>query len=158
MHELLKDFAFATECHVDWGDMDAFRHVNNAVYFRYFENARIEYGLKMGLHNRMAPDGIGPILAWIECRYLRPIVFPDTAIIGIRTLSFEGSEMLMDYSIVSTAQNKVVTVGKSLSVYYDYNNLRRLDFPRELIDITEAIEGKPIPRKHSSKPGSSKQA
>jgi acyl-CoA thioester hydrolase len=150
MHELLKGFSIAIECHVDWGDMDSFRHVNNTVYFRYFENARIEYGAKMGLHNRMSTDHIGPILSWTECRFLRPLVFPDTAIVGIRTISFEGSEMLMEYNIVSAAQNVLAAVGKSLGVYYDYKNLHRLDFPPELIDIAEAIEGRPIPRKHAA--------
>src|SRR4051812_27249954 len=51
------------EIPVAWGDMDAFGHVNNTVYFRWFESARIAYFEKIGLNERMKRDKKGPILA-----------------------------------------------------------------------------------------------
>src|SRR5687767_1167703 len=51
------------EIPVQWGDMDAFGHVNNTVYFRWFESARIAYFEKIGLNERMRRDRKGPILA-----------------------------------------------------------------------------------------------
>ena len=43
VNELLKDYPVTVEVPVVWGEMDAFSHVNNVVYFRYFETARIAY-------------------------------------------------------------------------------------------------------------------
>ena len=46
-----------------WSDMDAYQHVNNAVYFRYFEDARMAYFEKIGVNTYMAEHQVGPILA-----------------------------------------------------------------------------------------------
>jgi len=46
-----------------WGDMDAFGHINNTVYFRYFENARIEYFNRIGVLEQKKQLGVGPIAA-----------------------------------------------------------------------------------------------
>ena len=43
MNELLTDYPIVITQEVIWADMDAYRHVNNAVYFRYFESARMAY-------------------------------------------------------------------------------------------------------------------
>lgn len=149
-HELLKDFPVVAVCNLDWADMDAFQHVNNINYFRFFENARIIYGFGMGLMSRMETENIGPILAWTECRYLRPLTFPDTALVGVRSLSIEGSEVLMEYNVVSKTQNVIAAVGKSLGVYYDYGNLKRVDFPEEILSKVDEIECRQVPRKHKA--------
>ena len=51
---------------VQWGDQDAFVHVNNTVYFRWMESARIAYGQRIGLLDLLAAQQIGPILASIH--------------------------------------------------------------------------------------------
>jgi len=48
MKELLKTFPIVTKIPVIWGDMDSFQHVNNVIYFRYFESARIQYFETLG--------------------------------------------------------------------------------------------------------------
>ena len=63
---------------VQWGDQDAYRHVNNVVYFRWFESARIVYLEKIGLKEMYHAQGIGPILAAIACNYRRQLNYPDT--------------------------------------------------------------------------------
>ena len=49
-------FSHTIEIPVIWGDMDAFQHVNNTVYFRYFENVRIEYFELVGINRLMATE------------------------------------------------------------------------------------------------------
>ncbi len=66
---------------VRWGDMDAFGHVNNAVYFRYFEQARIE-ALDRALGGDW-PEGAGPILAATSAEFRRPLRFPATALVRV---------------------------------------------------------------------------
>ena len=65
---------------VQWGDMDAFQHVNNTVYFRYFENARLEYFRRPGWFEFERATGIGPILASTQARFRRPLTYPDTIV------------------------------------------------------------------------------
>jgi acyl-CoA thioester hydrolase len=57
-----------------WGDMDALGHMNNTVYFRYLEQARISWFDSIGADYRRLPEG--PILGSIACRFIVPIVYP----------------------------------------------------------------------------------
>ena len=59
---------------VRWGDMDMLGHVNNTVYFRYMEQARIEwvYALSSGYN-----EGHGPVIVNASCNFTTPIVYPS---------------------------------------------------------------------------------
>ena len=61
--KVLDDYPVVIELPVVWGEMDAFSHVNNIIYFRYFESARLAYVEQTGLLEYMDKTGIGPILA-----------------------------------------------------------------------------------------------
>lgn len=69
---------------IRWGDMDAYGHVNNTIYFRYMEIARIEwleavgYGLDRG--------GEGPVIINASCTFLVPLTYPGT----VEVLTFTG--------------------------------------------------------------------
>ena len=54
---------------IAWGDMDFYRHVNNVVYFRYFENARLEYFRRLDWFRFEEATGVGPILAATSARF-----------------------------------------------------------------------------------------
>ena len=59
---------------VRWGDLDAMGHVNNTIYFRYFESLRIEWLAQVGaLPN---PEGVGPVMANGFCNFIRQIEYP----------------------------------------------------------------------------------
>ncbi len=57
-----------------WGDMDAMGHVNNTVYFRYLEQARIELFEALGCP--ATPGGIGPVIINAHCSFLRQLRYP----------------------------------------------------------------------------------
>jgi acyl-CoA thioester hydrolase len=59
---------------IRWGDMDAMGHVNNTIYFRYFEIVRIEWLFAVGA----APDptGFGPVIVNAFCNFIRQLEFP----------------------------------------------------------------------------------
>lgn len=60
---------------IRWSDMDMLGHVNNASYFRYFEQARIEW--TYGLHRPGdAYSGTGPVIVNASCTFLVPLVYP----------------------------------------------------------------------------------
>ncbi len=71
----------ATRMSIRWGDMDAMGHVNNTVYFRYLEQARIEWFVETGC----APDpaGEGPVIINAHCTFIRQLKFPGD--IEVRT-------------------------------------------------------------------------
>ena len=59
---------------IRWGDMDAMGHVNNTVYFRYFEVSRIDWLQSIG--GAPDPSGQGPVIVNTFCNFLRPLEYP----------------------------------------------------------------------------------
>ncbi len=110
---------------VAWGEMDAFQHVNNVVYLRYFESARIAYMEAMGLSTTLQDTNekdqpIGPILADSYCRYRRPVTFPDTLHIGCRISELQEFGFTMEYQAYSEQQQTVATKGQARVVMVNY--------------------------------------
>jgi acyl-CoA thioester hydrolase len=105
---------------VQWGEMDAYDHVNNAVFFRWFESARIDYLVRCGMARTMEENRIGAILHSTECRFRRPVVFPDTIVVGGRTSELGEDRFTMEYAVVSLDQDAIVAQGSGIVVSYDY--------------------------------------
>jgi len=114
---------------IKWGEMDAFQHLNNVHYFRYQESARIVSFEQTEMLIHGADREIGPILAATSCKYIAPVVYPDTLWIGINTLNIEKDRFSQEYVIVSESQKKLVAKGTGTVVSYDYKNKCKADIP-----------------------------
>ena len=129
---------------VQWGDQDAFLHVNNTVYFRWFESARIAYGERVGLFGLMKAERIGPILASITCQYRLPITYPDEVMIGARITRIGRTSMTMEHCLLSEAAGAVAADGSSVMVLYDYKTERPHPVPENIREAIEGLEGRPV--------------
>src|SRR5258708_12667935 len=97
--DLLAGYPVVIEQAVAWGDMDAFGHVNNTVYFRYFENARLEYFRRLGWSVAQLPTGVGPILASTQARFKKPLTFPDNIAITARIPKIYNARFPLNHTI-----------------------------------------------------------
>ncbi|MFW2176793.1 MULTISPECIES: acyl-CoA thioesterase [unclassified Moraxella] len=100
---------------VEWGDMDAFNHVNNVVYYEYAQRARIHYLEQVDMFNATTFT----VLASSSCQYLRPVTYPDTLWIGIRAKKVGNTSLVHEYVYYSTAQHAVVATLESVLVFFD---------------------------------------
>lgn len=139
---LLAGFPVTVTLPVQWGDQDAFDHVNNTVYFRWYESARIAYGRQVGLHLWKETRNIGPILASITCDYRRQLTFPDTIHVGARVTRIGRSSMTMEHVLVSEAVGGVAAEARSAVVMFDYNAGRSYPVPDEIRRAIEELEGR----------------
>jgi acyl-CoA thioester hydrolase len=131
---------------VQWGDQDAFGHVNNTVYFRWFESARIAYADRIGLSDSDVESNVDPILAAISCRYLKQLKYPDTVLVGARISGFgRRSSMTMQHRIISEQLRAIVAEGDSTLVAFDYAAQKPVPVPDAVRARIEEIEGKKIP-------------
>jgi acyl-CoA thioester hydrolase len=119
-HELLARFPVVVRYPVQWGDQDAYGHVNNVIPHRWFESARIELFGRIGLLDMRKEQGVGPILAATSCDYRRQITFPDIVQIGIRVARVGRTSISFEHAIISETQNAMVAEGTSTTVVYDY--------------------------------------
>jgi len=136
----LEPFSLVIDTPVAWGEMDSMGHVNNIVYFRYFESARIAYFEELGFLEHMREEGVGPILAATDCRFRRPLTYPDTVSIGTRAYELGEDRFTMSYTVVSHRQDDVVARGEGLIVTYDYRALAKAPIPDEIRGAIEAFE------------------
>lgn len=124
--ELLAGFPVTVEIPVAWGDMDALGHVNNTVYFRYFETVRIAGFTRLGIGDiTAAADGVGPILHSTNCRFRIPLTYPDTVTVGTRIGDIGEDRFVMHYRAVSHEHRAVAAEGDGLIVTYDYLAARK---------------------------------
>src|SRR5262245_54212210 len=112
--------------------MDSYRHVNNVVYFRYFETARLEYFRRLDWFAYEQATGIGPILQATQARFRRPLTYPDTISVGARAVSLAEDRFTLQHRFVSHAQRAVVTEGEGTVVTYHYADGRKVPVPPDL--------------------------
>jgi acyl-CoA thioester hydrolase len=142
--ELLKGYPVVVEQAVAWGEMDAYRHVNNVVYFRYFENARLAYIRRLDWAAFEAATGIGPILHSTSARFRKPLTFPDTIAIGARIASVAADRFVLQNIIVSELLGAVTTEGEGTIVTFHYERQEKVPVPAELRQRIAAIEGRAV--------------
>jgi acyl-CoA thioester hydrolase len=136
----LANFPVVTACDVAWGDMDSYGHVNNVVYFRYFENSRIVYLDRIGWLISKLETGFGPIIASTSARYRRPITYPDRLLVGTRAADVQTDRVAIEYRLVSTKLNAVAAEGQALIVSYDYNSGAKCPIPQAVREALAALE------------------
>jgi acyl-CoA thioester hydrolase len=140
--DLLADFPVVLTLAVQWGDQDAMQHVNNVVYFRWCESARIAYFGRIGLADRRTDGHVGPILASIKCDFRRQLNFPDTIRIGARIARIGRTSLMMQHRVESLAQHAIVAEAESTMVVFDYSSAKPHPVPEDLRRAIEELEGR----------------
>ncbi len=121
-----------------WGDMDALGHVNNLVYLRWFEQARITYFERAGLVN--AQGRIGVILAHQRCDYLAPLAYPDEIEARCSAVKLGRSSLTLAFAIRSLKKDLDVARGEGVLVAFDYGAGRSAPLSDEVRARVEALE------------------
>lgn len=122
---------------VAWGDMDAFGHVNNVLYYRYIESARLAYLMKI----KAFDGGLASVVAANSCRYLRPLFYPDQLRIGVQVVELRNSGFRMTYQLHSTQQDQLVATAEAIVVMTDAETGEKAALPAELRQRIMALEG-----------------
>lgn len=128
----LDTFPSVISIDVQWGDMDAFGHVNNTVPVRWYECSRINYMEVTGISQMMQERRVGPILAAVNCNYRRQLFYPDTVRIGCRLSRLGGSSMTLSHVVFSEKLDAAATDGESVIVAFDFEKQRPVRIPEEV--------------------------
>ncbi len=132
MTEILKDFPIILEMPVRWGDMDARGHVNNTVYYRYFESSRIALFELLNVYKEPTTALIAPILSYQDCIYKAPLTYPDIIYVGAKIEGVEESKIIIHHSIMSKKLNRIAAKGGAHIVWYNYQEKKKAVIPTDL--------------------------
>ena len=118
---------------VRFRDCDALGHVNNAVYFTYFEQARFHHWLALGCDLRTLPPGVpGFILARAECDFEAQATYGDELEVRLTVSALGRTSFTYDYELVNVATGERVASARSVQVCFDYATQAPVPIPEEL--------------------------
>jgi acyl-CoA thioester hydrolase len=118
------------ELPVQWGDMDAAQHVNNTVFLRWIESARIQMFRKMQ-EGKLEFGKVIPILAWQDCKYIFPVTFPDQVVITMDVIELIEDRILCEGKIHSKKHQRIVAISKTLLVAFDREESKKQQLPQK---------------------------
>jgi len=140
MAENLKNYKYRTLIPIRFSDMDAYGHVNNAIYLTYFEIARSNYWKDI-IQWSWGENGI--ILGRSEINYLKPITLNDEIACYVRTTRIGNSSFDVMHVLVkiTDAGEEICTTGKTVCISYDYHANKSVSIPSKerhrMIDYDE---------------------
>jgi acyl-CoA thioester hydrolase len=113
-------WVFSCDIPVRWGDMDAYGHVNNTVYFRFLEEARVQMLADWGAGD-IQNSTIAPVIITAGCTFLRPVNYPNTVKVNCFIGQLGRSSVMTYYKVTTLAEPDVVTTeGYAKTVWMDH--------------------------------------
>ena len=116
---------------IRWGDMDAMGHVNNTVYFRYMEQARI------GWFDALVPEeaawkSTGIVIANASCNFKRPINYPGTVEVKVYARAPGGSSVGTFYELRVDEDQQIYADGEAVVVFIDMGTQKPVRIPEDI--------------------------
>lgn len=122
---------------IRWGDLDAFGHVNNTIFFRFMEQARVEWLESCGMP--MDGGGQGPVIVNAHCTFLRQLKYPGE--VEVRTFAGQpGRSSFETYVEMRRADQPdlLVAEGGAKIVWVDYAMEKSVPLPQDLRELIAA--------------------
>ncbi|KAJ3225726.1 hypothetical protein HK099_006339 [Clydaea vesicula] len=134
---------------VQWGDQDCFQHLNNVIYLRYFESARMEHFNHIGRYlandefkGFVSGTKVGPIVKDLYCNFKYPVTYPDTITLAVQVPeeSIKKDRFVQQFVAVSHKHSRIVAEGHCTIVVVDYQNGgKKTDIPESILKALKKI-------------------
>ncbi|WP_020674512.1 YbgC/FadM family acyl-CoA thioesterase [Geopsychrobacter electrodiphilus] len=125
----------STEIEVRFADLDAYGHVNNAIFFTYLETARVKL-FRQRFAEQMK-NGLLFLVVEASCRYRLPIELNDRVLIDIETEALGRSSFTFSY-LIHNGDGKEFATARTVMVCYDAKKAKTISLP---VDFRAALEG-----------------
>lgn len=114
-----RNYPYQIPIEVIFRDIDGLTHVNNAVFFTYFETARIKFlAHLLGLERA---NEVPLILAEATCSYRTPAYMGENLTVGMRISHIGTKSFHIEYEVISNTDGRLVAEGRTVQVMYDYD-------------------------------------
>lgn len=114
-----------------WGDMDAMGHINNTLYFRYLEIARLQWFGELGVPAN--PQGVGPVIANAFCNFIRQLEYPGDVIVNTYVGAIGRSSFDTYHDMRRADQPDVISAnGGATVVWVDFPAQRSVPVPESV--------------------------
>ncbi len=122
---------FTTRIPLRWADMDSYNHVNNALYLRYMEEARLQLLYEMGY--RLDGSGQGPVVINVSATFLIPLSYPETVIVDCYADEAGRSSFMTHYKLYGEKNKKALACeGSAKVVWIDTETNASVKLPADI--------------------------
>ena len=126
-------------CPVRWGDMDALGHVNNTVYFQYFEQVRINWLESISALEAVSAGDTGIVIINADCTFLKPVVYPAELEVSLFGGAPRRSSFVAYYEIRDAGRHDMLyATGSTKIVWVDRVREKSLPLPGFIRDLLPA--------------------
>ena len=134
------DFTYFLDIATRWGDEDPFGHINNTIYARYYESARIDYSEKNLQLTFSAGSKDSIITADLQIAYLQQLHYPSDIEVGSRISSMGNSSLVMDAAIFLKGSDKLINTSRAILVWFDFKANKPKRIPQKSRELIFAFE------------------
>ena len=121
-----------------WMDNDAYGHVNNVVYYSWFDTAVNAYLIEHGVLDIHHGEAIGLVVE-TQCNYFSPLAFPQTVQAGLRVARLGSSSVRYEVALFAQDQDLCAARGHFVHVYVDRVSRRPVSLPQPLKQLLETL-------------------
>ncbi len=121
-----------------WMDNDVYGHVNNVVYYSYFDTVVNEYLIRTGVLDIEGSPVIGLVVE-TRCRYFEPVTFPDTVHAGLRVARLGRSSVRYEIGLFKNDSRTAAAQGHFVHVYVEREGRKATPLPQEMRSALEGI-------------------
>ena len=132
------DYRHFTNIQTRWADNDVYGHVNNVVYYSWFDTAVNSHLIQQGALDIHAGETIGLVVE-TQCHYFAPLAFPQTVEAGIRVARLGGSSVRYEVGLFAQGEPLTAAHGHFVHVYVDRQTRRPVVLPAKLRSVLEVL-------------------
>ena len=121
-----------------WSDNDMYGHVNNVVYYSYFDTAVNQYLIATGALDPIESPFIGLVVE-SQCQYHAPVAFPEVLTLGVRAAHVGNTSVRYELAVFKDDENTASAQGHFVHVYVDRNTGRPASLTQAMLDALKSI-------------------
>jgi acyl-CoA thioester hydrolase len=111
-----------------WADNDAYGHVNNTVFYQWFDSAVNAWMVEQGMLDIAAGDPIGLVVE-TRCSYFAPLAFPDDVEVGLKIAALGRSSIRYRIAVFGSGHEQAAAQGEFVHVVVDRSTRRPVEIP-----------------------------
>jgi acyl-CoA thioester hydrolase len=133
-----QDFRVFREISTRWIDNDAYGHINNVIYYSWFDTAVNAYLIEQGALDIESSQTIGLVVE-THCNYFAPLSFPQTVEAGLRVAQLGASSVRYEIGLFAKGAPLTAASGHFIHVYVDKQSRRPVPLPLNLKTVLEKL-------------------
>ena len=135
---LRSDYKDFSHIETRWNDNDSYGHVNNIVYYSYFDTAVNRHLIQKGVLDLYNSEVIGLVIE-SKCTYFSPITFPDTVAVGLKVIHLGNSSVRYQIGLFCNESESASAVGEFVHVYVERSTNKPVSIPDNTRQVLKAL-------------------